>query len=72
MHEITPAKKPRRRRFSLLVEDAGGKNDVPCMHRLRRFLKTMKRVFQIRCIRIVEEAPARPASRNPDHDAQPS
>jgi hypothetical protein len=52
-----PGQQPRppRRRFALLIEDAGSSNDVPLIHRLRSFLKCARRAFRIRAIRVVEE-----------------
>ena len=41
-----------RERFRLVIQDAGDRNNVPVMPRLRRLLKAMLRGYGIRCVDI--------------------
>ena len=40
---------PNRERFTLTIEDAGDRNSVPVVPRLRRLLKAMLRGYAFRC-----------------------
>ena len=40
---------PKRERFTITIEDAGDRNNVPVAPRLRRLLKAMLRGYSFRC-----------------------
>lgn len=46
-----PTREPREQ-FRLILQDAGDRNNVPVMPRLRRLLKSMLRGYGIRCVEI--------------------
>ena len=49
------AKTPARQRFTLVLEDVGGVNDPPAVHRLRVFLKAAWRAYRLRCLSARED-----------------
>ena len=46
-----PTHEPREQ-FQLILQDAGDRNNVPVMPRLRRLLKSRLRGYGIRCVEI--------------------
>ena len=51
-----------RERFTITIEDAGDRNSVPVVPRLRRLLKAMLRGYALRCRDI---RPAKPRNESP-------